>query len=230
VPLSRSQVRAAKIGGYYVVPIGAIFLVPLMRIEFSITALILILLVVAPFLIDRLSSFEYGGVKVELRDLEDRVSKRIDDSGIRVRGEIEAVRDSLEEKLADFSRVSADYLRPQPLEISDAKIEELRNDPPTLSKSDLSTALATLNPNLRIPAYIQLQCFPDYGFADEVANCFLIEQFEAATHKETRGLLRRTVIVRGCGLAYGHARISSKVHSRHGQSSFTFVVLARSPS
>ena len=180
--------KAIKIGGYYLVTLGALLLVPVLKLEITSTALVLILLVLAPFLFRRLASFEYGGVKLELRDLEDRVSNQIATSGAQVREDIEAVRESLEDRLAEFSRVSADYLRPQPLEISDAKIQQMREDPPTLSKNDLRTALASLNPNLRIPAYVQLASFPDHGFIEAVANCFLLEQFEAATHKETRPL------------------------------------------
>jgi tetratricopeptide (TPR) repeat protein len=93
--------------------------------------------------------------------------------------------------------LSREYLRPQPLALSDQRAEEMRRTI-NLSAEDVEAGLASIDPNMRVPAYIQLQVRPDSRYFAQLINCFWLESYLASSQKETRPLWQLIVAVQSC--------------------------------
>lgn len=93
--------------------------------------------------------------------------------------------------------LSREYLMPQPLALSDQRAEEIRRTI-SLSTEDVEAGLASFDPNMRVPAYIQLQARPDSRYIAQLINCFWLESYLASSQKETRPLWQLIVAVQLC--------------------------------
>jgi hypothetical protein len=153
--------------------------------EFKQGSVFLVVLLLLPLLIPRLTKLEYGGLKIEMQKLRNEVV----DTKHEVRKEVAEVRDqyrNLSDRLARFAEKSADYLKPQQsLSISDEKADELRKSI-NLSDEEIDIGLQSLDANLRVPAYIELQVRPRPRFLSELLDCFWLEQFYARRYNQTR--------------------------------------------
>ena len=155
----------------------------LMRdVEASTVALLLILAL--PFLLPYLKSIEAFGVKVDLRDEVRELRNEVRDTKQSLREEVRAINQHFEQLV----RSSQGFLQPAPLPevwkyINEMK-ETLRTNP--LSSDQVDKSLASLDPNLRIPAYLELQTRPQISRFEELLDCLYLEQFLARKKGETR--------------------------------------------
>jgi hypothetical protein len=108
--------------------------------------------------------------------------------------EVSETRSELNSKIEQLAGQSREYLRSQPLAVSDAKADELRKGV-SITGEEVELFLRDPNPDLRIIAYIQLQAKPDLSRLSDLANCFFLEGFLASTQKETRPLWQLLVAV-----------------------------------
>jgi hypothetical protein len=162
----------------------------LMRdVEGSTVALLLILAL--PFLLPYLKSIEAFGVKVDLRDEVRELRNEVRDTKNEVRDTKESLREevrAINQRFEQLVRSSQGFLEPAPLPevwkyINEMK-ETLRANP--LSSDQVDKCLASLDPNLRIPAYIELQTRPQISRFEELLDCLYLEQFLARKKGETR--------------------------------------------
>jgi uncharacterized protein YjbI with pentapeptide repeats len=93
--------------------------------------------------------------------------------------------------------LSREYLKPQPLALSDQRAEEIRQTI-DLSAEDVEAGLTSADPEMRVPAYIQLQVRPDARYLAQLNNCFWLESYLANSQKETRPLWQLVVAVQFC--------------------------------
>lgn len=165
------------------------------RLDLSVNqnTILILALILVPILFSRLSSLEYGGVKLQLRELKNEVVETKQE----VRREVFEVRENyrqLSEKLSRMAERSQTYRNPQPLNIADNIAQEMRRSI-NLSDEDIEAGLNSLDPNIRIPAYIQLQVEPRPPFLSKLLDCLWIEQFYARRKKETRPLWQLLVAI-----------------------------------
>lgn len=156
---------------------------------FDQDVLILVGLVLLPFLLRRLTEFEAAGVKVKLTALEQAVDRAKE----VVSKEVEGVQESYQQlsaKLGELARASEEYLAPQDLWKSEEVVSRMRsgisNSP--LTREEIENGLASFNPMLRIPAYLELAARPNTDFVDQLIDCYWLEQWLARRRKETRPL------------------------------------------
>ena len=186
--------------GYYPLVLLALVIQDRLSIAPTIGTILLILLFVIPFILPRLSSFEYGGLKVEMRDLRDEVRETKED----VRREVSEVRQGYEVLNAQLNELltrSRDYLQRQPLSVSDEKIQQMRDDmrhSAPLSEKDLLQGLNNPDASVRVAAYLELQVRPNANVASNLIDCFWWEQLEARKSSDTRPLWQLLVAVERC--------------------------------
>ncbi len=148
------------------------------------SAFALLLILALPFLFPYVKSIEGFGVKVDLRDEVRKLTKEVRDTKETVSEEVRAINRRFE-KLVHSSR---GFLELRPLNEVWASIDEMKknllNNP--LSSNELDECLASFDPTLRIPAYIELQINPQLNRLEELLDCLLLEQFLARKKVETR--------------------------------------------
>jgi hypothetical protein len=128
------------------------------KIELKHDTIVLAVLLLVPLLLPRLTKLEYGGLKIEMQKLRDEVV----DTKHEVRRDVFEAREQyrhLNDRLAKFVEKPADYLKPQSLSISDEKAQKIRESI-NLSDEEIEIGLTSLDPNLRVSAYIELQVRP----------------------------------------------------------------------
>lgn len=182
--------RVFLASAYYAAVIAVLLLSHWFTFKVETSSVVVLIALVAPFIIGRLSSFEFGGLKVELNEFKHEVRGATN----QLSQEVSNTRDELNSKFDQLVRRSQEYLRPQPLEVSDAKADQLRKEI-DITDEETSLYLASPNPNERILAYIQLQKWPDSSRLSNLADCFYLEDFLASTQKETRPLWQLLVAV-----------------------------------
>jgi hypothetical protein len=178
---------------FYGVVIAVIVIQERIKVTVDQNTIILLVIFLLPFAFSRLSSLEYGGFKLELRELRNEVVETKQE----VRREFSEVREgyrNLSDRLAQLAERSADYLKPQPLQLSDEKAEQMRRTI-NLPDEEIELGLHSLDPNLRIPAYIELQVRPRKRFFHQILDSFWLEQLLARRQKETRPLWQLLVAV-----------------------------------
>jgi hypothetical protein len=186
--------------GYYPLVLLALVVQRRLSIAPTVGTILLILLFVIPFVLPRLSSFEYGGLKVEMRDLRNEVRETKHD----VRREVSEVRqgyEALNAQLNELLARSRDYLRPQPLRVSDEKIQQMRDDmhrSSPLSEKDVLEGLNNPDASVRVATYLELQVRPTANVASTLIDCFWWEQLEARKSGDTRPLWQLLVAVERC--------------------------------
>jgi hypothetical protein len=161
-----------------------IFLQQRTHIELKEGTVLLVVLLLLPLIIPRLARLEYGGMKLELRELRNEVVE----TKHEVRKEVSGVREQyrhLSERLAKVVQKSEDYLKPQSLEISDEKARALRESI-NLSDQEVDLGLESLDPNLRVPAYIEMQVRARPQFVAKLIDSYWLEQLHARRYKQTR--------------------------------------------
>lgn len=164
--------KVGAIVAYYAVLGVGLFLIRLLSDPPKISPPILLIVLLAPFLIVRLSGIEYGGLKVVLRDLTREVAE---------------VRKDVNQRLEQLSMQTRDYLGTRPLGLADQKIEQMRNTI-NLSDDEVVQGLKTLDAEQRVPAYVQIQAHPDRSYLTLLAPCYWIEQIYASRTLDTRPL------------------------------------------
>lgn len=171
-----------------------------LSIQPNISTVLLIALFAIPFLLPRLSSLEYGGLKVEMRDLKYEVRETKED----VRREVSEVRQGYEVLSAQLNELiprSRGYLQPQSLKVSNLKIQAMRigrRRSAPLSNEALLEGLNSLDANARVAAYVELQVRPKTKIASDLIDCFWLEQLEARRSNETRPLWQLLKTVQKC--------------------------------
>jgi hypothetical protein len=188
--LSELQKRVLVASAYYAAVISALLLSHWLIFKVGASSIIILIALVAPFIASRLSSLEYGGVKVELNEFKHEVRG----ATRKLSREVSETRDELSSKFEQLVNQSREYLRPQSLEFSDAKAGEIRKEV-DISAEEVNLFLASPNPDLRIIAYIQLQARPEPDRLQDLADCFFLEGFLASKQKETRPLWQLLVAV-----------------------------------
>jgi hypothetical protein len=185
---------------YYSLILAVLLVQRGLSIELNVSTVLLIVLFAIPFLLPRLSSLEYGGLKVEMRDLKDEVRE----TKQNVTREVSEVRQDYKHLSAQLNELiprSRDYLQPQPLRVSRKKIEAIRNDlrrSAPLSDEDLLEGLRSPDANARIAAYLELQVRPRANIATYLIDCFWLEQLEARRTNETRPLWQLLETIQEC--------------------------------
>ena len=186
---------------FYLLILAAVWARKEYGLEVDTPSLLLILLVLLPLILPRLASLEYGGMKVELRELRNEVVETKQE----VKKEVSDVREAyrqMSDRLAAMAERSADYLKPQPLSVSDQKATELR-ETINLSDEDVEAGLWSLDPNLRIPAYIELQVRPRRRLFAVLLDAVWLEQIHARRRLETRPLWQILVAINKALLKFG---------------------------
>jgi hypothetical protein len=185
---------------YYSLILAVLLVQHGLSIEPNVSTVLLIALFAIPFLLPRLSSLEYGGLKVEMRDLKNEVRETKHD----VRREVSEVRQGYEALSAQLNELiprSREYLQPQPLEVSNQKIEAIRIDrrrSAPLSNETLLEGLNSLEATARIVAYVELQVRPRANIVSDLIDCLWLEQLEARRANETRPLWQLLVAIQRC--------------------------------
>jgi hypothetical protein len=183
--------RVLFAAAYYAAVIAILLLGHWFTFKVETSSVILLVALIAPFMINRLSSFEFGGLKVELSEFKHEVRG----ATTKLSQEVSQARDELNSKLDELATRSREYLQPQqPLEISDAKAEQLRKEI-DITDEEVNLYLGSPNPDERILAYFQLQKRPDPSRLSSLSECFFLEGFLASRQKETRPLWQLLVAV-----------------------------------
>mgnify|MGYP006285897707 FL=1 len=178
---------------FYIAIISAVSLLKWLNVSLDQTTLIVIAIVLLPFIVQRLTEIEAGGVRVTLRELKNEVTE----TKQTVTQEVAAVREDyrqLSDHLTRAVEKASTYLKPQPLLISDHLAAEMRNTV-NLTSVEVEQGLSSIDPNMRVPAYIELQVRPISQLSDQLIDCFLLEQWLARKQKETRPLWQLLVAV-----------------------------------
>jgi hypothetical protein len=183
--------------GYYPLVLLALVAQDRLSIAPTIGTILLILLFVIPFILPRLSSLEYGGLKVQMRELRNEVQETKHD----VRREVSEVRqgyEALDARLNEFLARSRDYLQPQPLRVGNRKIKQMLDEmlqSPPLPEKALLESLNNPDAGVRITAYVELQGRPRANVASNLIDCFCWEHLEARKTGDTRPLWQLLVAV-----------------------------------
>jgi hypothetical protein len=155
------------------------------RVNFTVhtDTLILLGLVLLPIILPWISKLEFGGVKVELRRLRNEVMEAKNELRKDV-GEVRETYHQLTARLAELSNRTADYLKPQPLEISEQQIKTMEGDvfKSPLDDTDVDQALSSLDPSVRIPGYLELRIRPREPFFEPLLDCFWLEFVYSRRH------------------------------------------------
>lgn len=194
--LSDKFSKVAFVTAYYLVLGAALVVMSIVGVDGTATSAVVLVCVLAPFVIGRINQFEWGGLKVQLREVQAAISTELADTRASVEQEVSAVRTSVEREaisvrasvdqtLEALASRTHDYLLPQALEVSDAVIQKLRDDPPDMSDEDIETALLSIDARKRIPAYVYLQVDPRIRHARALGQCMFLEQFEASKPRST---------------------------------------------
>jgi hypothetical protein len=207
--LGRLPKRVLVAAAYYAAVIVALLLSHWAIFKFEASSLIILIAIIAPFIVDRLSSIEYGGVKVQLNELKHEFRGTTD----KIAHEVSKTRDELNSKLEQLARQSREYLLPQSLELADAKASEIR-DKVNIGPEEVELLLASTDPNQRIIAYFQIQNRPEPRHLESLAECFFIEGFLATKQKETRPLWQLLVAVHSVSRDLGDLNFVAK-HKVH---------------
>jgi hypothetical protein len=175
---------------YYAAAIIALIINHWFPFKATTSSILIIILVLAPFIASRVSQFSVGSITLQFRD-EIRRSRKI------LQQDIAKASKNVDNRLAELMNRSKEYLTPQSLDISDQKAAEIRSTI-NLSAEEVETGLSSFDPNLRVPAYIQLQTRPDPKYVAQLSNCFWLESYLTSTQKETRPLWQLLVAVERC--------------------------------
>jgi len=160
------------------------------------------ILFVLPFVFTRLSRLKYGELEIDLRELSTQVAE--------TRDSVKKSYDDLSERLAMVAKGASDYLSPQPLQVSDEKAQQLR-ETVHLTDEETSFGLRSLDANLRVPSYIELQVRPREKLVDELLDSCWLESFHSRRYKETRPLWQWLVAV---GKAIDVGIVKNENHKR----------------
>lgn len=199
--LNDAQRRALVASIYYVAVIAALAIDHWFSFKVGASSVIILIALLAPFIVGRLSSFEYGGVKVQLRELKQEVLGATD----QISRDVSNTREEINARIEQLAGQSREYLLAQPLAISDQKANEMRRTI-NISPEEVTRFLASPDPGFRVPAYIQLQVRPDSAFLRNLTDCFFLEGFLADTKGETRPLWQLLVAVKSCA---GQAQLNN---------------------
>jgi len=178
---------------YYAAAVIALGINHWLPFKATSSSVLIVVLVLAPFLANRVSNFSIGNFSVQLREVKDELRK----SNKQVRQEISNVSRNVDDRLAELINQTKDYLMPQSLAISNQKADEMRRTI-NLSAEEVVAGLSSFNPDLRVPAYIQLQVRPDPQYIAQLSSCFWLESYLASSRKETRPLFQLLLAVRDC--------------------------------
>ena len=193
--LSRKTFGALAI--YYAAAIIALVINHWFPFKATTSSILIVILVLAPFIASRVSQLSIGNFSFQLRDEVRRSSKRIRQDIANVSKDVDKVSKDVDNRLIELMNRSKDYLTPQSLDISDQKAAEIRRTI-NLSAEEIETGLSSFDPNLRVPAYIQLQTRPDPKYIAQLSDCFWLESYLTSTQKETRPLWQLLVAVEYC--------------------------------
>jgi hypothetical protein len=182
--------RLLVAAAYYAAVILALVLNHWLTFKIESSSVIILIALLAPFIVSRLSSFEYGGLKVELNEFKHEVRG----ATMELSREVSKTRDEVNSKIEELASRSRDYLQPQPLQLSDAKADQLRREV-NITDEEVAVYLASPSPYERIIAYFQLQMRLDKARLSSLADCFFLEGFLASTQKETRPLWQLLVAI-----------------------------------
>lgn len=150
----------------------------------------LLLLLSLPFLLPYLNlksiilkSIEGFGVKAVFERIED-IKTEMRDTKQTVQNEVRNISDRLDH----LQRVSQGFL--QPASLPEAfkfihNIKEFLISKP-LTKDDIDKGLSSIDPNARVPAYIELQIRPQESRLEWLLDCLYLEQFLSRRLAETR--------------------------------------------
>ena len=110
------------------------------------------------------------------------------------------VRKDVNKRLEEIAVQARDYLGTRPLGLADQKIEQMRSTI-NLADEEVLRGLKTLDAELRVPAYVQLQAHPNRSYLTLLAACYWIEQLYASQTLDTRPLWQLLVATQfSCGL------------------------------
>jgi hypothetical protein len=197
----------ATVAAYYSTLIVALLLSRWLLGNIGVGTLIILLVLVAPFIAGRLSTIEYGGLKVELRELKVEVKE----ARSQLTQEVSEVREEVNKRLAQLESQARNYLATRDqLPVADAMIAEMRNTI-DLSKEELKAGLDTLDAGRRIPSYVQLQVQPDQQFIPLLAPCYWLEQYYANTTGDTKPLWQLLVATERCWTAGRPERVATEL-------------------
>lgn len=169
--------RYGWIGLFYTAIVGTIAIEKSLRLSIDQNTVLLLVLLAVPFLIPRIETLTYGKLRIELAKVKQEVGKEV--------SEVRDRYDELSERLAKLAEQSSSYLKEQPLYDSDLEAAKIRANV-SLSDAEIDMALASIDPNLRLQAYFQLQVRPRPRFFDGLIDCYWLEQLLARRLKETR--------------------------------------------
>jgi len=183
---------------YYIAAIIALTINHWIPFKVTTGSVVIVVVILAPFIVSRVSQLSIGDfVNIQLREIGDKVDTRLAEVGSKVDDRLAEVGSKVDDRLAELINRSRDYLTPQPLSASDQKAEEMRKTI-NLSAQEVEAGLASFDPNLRVPTYIQLQVRPDSEHFTQLSGCFFLESYLASFQKETRPLWQLIVAVQAC--------------------------------
>jgi hypothetical protein len=188
--------RLLVLVAYYLAVIAALAINHWLSFKVNTSSILVLVALVAPFLVDKLSRLKFGDLELEFREVKQALN------------DVKEMSNDINARLQELTERARDYLRPQPLSISDEKAEEMREamrrGSVRLTPAEIEAALASLDSNQRVPAYIQLQvnCLagrePEPNYIAQLSNCFWLESFVACTLHETRPLWQLIVALQVC--------------------------------
>jgi hypothetical protein len=170
--------------GAYYIGVGAVIAIQQrLKIEITQDTIILIAVALVPFVFTRLTKIEAGGMKFELRELRNEVIETKQE----IRREVAQVREGYQALSDRLTSLAADYLKPQDLMSSDAKMSALR-ETVKLSDEEIIQKLPSRVPDDRIQAYAKLQVRPRRELLRALLECYPREKELALRSNETRPL------------------------------------------
>jgi hypothetical protein len=191
--LREHRQNVLAIVGYYAALAIALLVSKWFIVNPSVGTVVILLALLAPFVIGRLSVIEYGNVKVQLRDLQ----KEVKETRTQVTQEVAQVRQEVSQKIAEWEERARDYLGTDSLMVADAKVAGMR-ETINISDEEVGAGLTAHDPERRVPSYLQLQVRPNVRFAGPLASCFQLERQYAAASGDTRPLWQLLVAVQVC--------------------------------
>jgi len=134
--------------------------------DISGSTVALLVILALPFLLPYLKSIEAFGVKVDLRDEVRELKKEV-----RI----------INKRFDVLTQASRAFLQLKPLSETWENIDKMKIqlEQTPLSEGELERCLASIDPNERLPGYIQLQVRPQLNRLEQVVDCLFLESFLA---------------------------------------------------